>query len=261
MNKSAPFSLTDGLSVIHARLRSGFLTALDFALPPRCPSSGEVVARPGGLAPSAWKAMNFLAGPACAVCALPFETAVPEDTRCGACEANPPSYDALRAALGYDEASKDLILQFKHGDRLDLAPVIAHWLWRASGPLLDQADMLVAVPLHRTRLWKRRYNQAAVLASALSSLSTVPTRANLLSRTRPTPPQGTLSPLARNRNVRGAFQVTDREKAGVEGAHIVLVDDVFTTGATIEECARVLKRCGAARVDAVCAARVLQPRR
>lgn len=261
MLKAPPSSFAYGVGSLASRMRSGFLTALDFALPPRCPTSGAVVARPGGLAPSAWKAMNFLAGPACASCAFPFETVTPEGTLCGACDRNPPSFDRLRAALGYDDASKDLILQFKHGDRLDLAPMIAHWLWRASGPLLDEADFLVAVPLHRTRLWKRQYNQAAVLASALGDLSGVPDKPTLLRRLRPTPPQGALSPIARSRNVKGAFRVSDREAPLVKGAHIVLVDDVFTTGATIEECARVLKHAGANRVDAVCAARVLQARR
>lgn len=245
---------------IRATLGAGLRGVLDLALPPRCPASGVVVARPGGLAPAAWDAIRFLGGPCCHSCGLPFDTPLPEETRCAACDARPPQYDRVRAALAYDDASRSLMLHFKHGDRTDLAPVFARWMGRAGGEILDQADRLVPVPLHRARLWRRRYNQAALLAQELSAVSAVQTDPTLLKRARATPSQGRLSPLARQRNVRGAFLVPDRAKEAVQGRHLVLIDDVFTTGATLDECARVLKRAGAARVDALCLARVLRAR-
>ncbi len=241
-------------------LRTGLRGVLDLALPPRCPSSGVVVARPGGLAPAAWDAIRFLGGPCCHSCGLPFDAPLPEETRCAACDARPPQYDRVRAALAYDEASRSLLLHFKHGDRTDLAPVFARWMARAGAEILDQADRLIPVPLHRARLWRRRYNQAALLARELSVVSGVGTDPTLLRRARATPSQGRLSPLARQRNVRGAFQASASLKGSVKGRHLVLIDDVFTTGATLDECARVLKRAGAAQVDALCLARVLRAR-
>ncbi len=149
------------------------------------------------------------------------------------------------------------ILALKHADRLDLVPGFSQWLERAGRELIASSDMIVPMPLHRFRLWRRRYNQAGELARALSRRSGVPVDTGALIRSRPTPSQGTMpSAKARRRNVLGAFQVPDREK--VAGRHVLLVDDVLTTGATAEAASRALRRAGAAGVQILALARVVR---
>jgi ComF family protein len=158
--------------------------------------------------------------------------------------------------MRYDDSSRQLVLALKHGDRLHLAPTLAQWMRRAGAELLAEADLLVPVPLHWTRLFARRHNQAAVLALAIAKAGGPTVSAGCLIRRRRTPSQGRKSAVARQRNVAGAFAL--RHPATIAGKRIVLVDDVFTTGATVEECARVLKRAGAARVDVLAVARVVK---
>ena len=190
---------------------------------------------------------------------MPFDIDPGGETICGPCHAKAPDFDRARALLRYDDASKSLILGFKHGDRLDRAPAFARWLERTGRPLLVETDMIVPVPLHRWRLWKRRYNQAAILAERLARLCGRPHDPLLLERKRATPSQGEMpSAKARRRNVLGAFRVPPGKTAQVRGRNILLVDDVFTTGATLNACARALKRAGAARVDALTLARVVR---
>lgn len=162
------------------------------------------------------------------------------------------------AVFKYDGVARDLILRFKHADRTDIAPAFARWMLRAARPMIDAADLIVPVPLHRGRLMKRRYNQAALLARQLDKLSVrAPGRfaPNLLVRARKTPPQEGMGRAARKRNVRAAFALTEPD--AVRGRVVVLVDDVMTTGATVGECAKVLRRAGAVAVDVVTVARVV----
>jgi ComF family protein len=180
-------------------------------------------------------------------------------TLCGPCIGNPPRFDRARAALVYDEAAKRLILPFKHADRLDQAPALVRWMTRAGGELLASADLICAIPLHRQRLLARRYNQAAVLALGIAKATGLKAVPDLLQRIRATPSQGGLSATERRANVRGAFIVNLRHLAGLAGKKIVVIDDVYTTGATLEEAARVLKKAGASTVDALAFARVVRP--
>ncbi len=203
--------------------------------------------------------MSFIDGPLCARCGMPFDIDPGGETICGPCHAKAPDFDRARALFRYDDASKALILRFKHGDRLDSAPAFARWLERTGRPLMAEADLIVPVPLHRGRLWKRRYNQAAILAKGLARLSSRPHDPLLLHRSRATPSQGEMpSAKARRRNVQRAFAVPVAKAARLNGQNILLVDDVFTTGATLNACARALKRAGAARVDALTLARVVR---
>ena len=158
--------------------------------------------------------------------------------------------------MRYDEASRRLILAFKHGDRLHLAPAFDGWMRRAGTELLAEADLVVPVPLHWTRLFARRYNQAALLAHAIHAAGGPPVAADWLIRRRRTPSQGKRNAAARERNVRGAFAL--KPGRTVKGRRIVLVDDVFTTGATVGECARVLRRAGAAAVEVLTLARTVR---
>ena len=172
---------------------------------------------------------------------------------CAECARETRSWDRARAVLRYDKNSRHLVLALKHGDRTHLAAAFGRWMHRVGGEVLTGADLLVPVPLHWTRLLQRRYNQAALLAQAISSAGGPPVAVDWLVRRRRTPPQGRLGPVARNRNVRAAFAM--RAGRNVAGRQVVIVDDVMTTGATIEECARVLRRAGARSIGALTLAR------
>jgi ComF family protein len=187
---------------------------------------------------------------------MPFDVPL-DDAQCAACLTHPPAFDRARAILRYDDVSRVPILALKHADRLDLVPGFGQWLERAGRELLASSDLIVPVPLYRTRLWRRRYNQAAELARNLSRRTGLPLDTAALVRSRPTPSQGAMpSAKARRRNVMGAFQVPKRES--VTGRHILLVDDVLTTGATAEAAARALRRAGAAGVQILALARVVR---
>ena len=233
---------------------------LDALYPPLCIGCREHVSEPGSLCPECWRTLHFLDGPVCAACGLPFEIDPGGETLCAGCLTYPPSFDKARAVLRYDDASRKPILALKNMDRLDLAPAFGRWLERAGRELLAQSDLIVPVPLHRFRLWKWRYNQSAELARALSRLGGLPVDPFALRRIRSTPSQGKMpSASARRRNVRGAFAVPEKRRSAVDGKQILLVDDVLTTGATANACAKALKRAGARQVCVLALARVVRP--
>lgn len=231
---------------------------IDALLPPLCLSCGAEVAEPGSLCPACWSSMVFLGDPSCSCCGLPFEIDPGDGVVCGACARQTPRYGRARAVLRYDDASKALILRLKHADRLEGVEAFARWMARAGQALLAEADLLAAVPLHRWRLLARRYNQAALLANAIGRLTKVAVEPGMLVRTRRTPSQGHLGHDARARNVAGAFTVAERLRPRLDGRRVVLVDDVMTSGATVDECARVLLRAGAASVDVLTLGRVMR---
>jgi ComF family protein len=231
-------------------------TALDMLVPPQTIDAGP---RPlaGGFSAGAWTRIRFLDGPVCDGCGIPFD--FDPGARCAACLAKPRAFDAARAACLYDETSRDPILKLKHADRLDLAPMFARWLSRTARGLIDDADAIVPVPLHPLRLLRRRYNQAAEIARPLAAMTGTPYLPDALVRRRPTATQGGKSGSGRRRNVAGAFDVPPGRAKQVAGLRILLIDDVLTTGATAEGCARALKAAGAARVDLAVVARVQDP--
>lgn len=234
-------------------MQAAWRVALDMLFPPQALDGGP---RPlaSGFSADAWSRIRFLDGPVCDGCGTPFEFDPGE--RCAACLARPRAFDAARAACLYDETSRNPILQLKHADRLDLAPLFARWLSRSARELIDQADAIAPVPLHPLRLLRRRYNQAAEIARPLAAMSGTPYLADALVRRRATATQGGKSGSGRKRNVAGAFDVPPARRKQVEGLRILLIDDVLTTGATAEGCARALKAAGAARVDLAVVARV-----
>ncbi len=233
---------------------------LDVFFPPLCMSCRKRVSEPHALCAACWPTISFIEGACCLKCGTAFETDPGGETVCGACHAKPHDFDRARALFKYDDASKGLILGLKHGDRLDHLPGLARWLARTGDDLLRSADIIVPVPLHRWRLWKRRYNQAALLADQLSRRSGKPHRPMVLERTRAAPSQGEMpSAKARRRNVLSAFRVQPGMREQVRGKRILLIDDALTTGATVDACARALKRAGAARVDVLTVSRVVRP--
>jgi ComF family protein len=229
---------------------------LNTVLPPRCLKCGATVDASGALCAACWPAVAFLAPPHCAACGLPFEFDLGPQALCGACARERPAFERARAAFRYEDGSKDLILRFKHADRTDSAVAFARWMARAGDALLADADIIAPVPLHWLRLFMRRYNQAALLSSALGQSSGKPAVNDLLVRRRRTPSQGGLGAAARHRNVAGAFAVHARHRQLVADKRVLLVDDVLTTGATVSACASVLLRAGAHAVDVLTLSRV-----
>jgi ComF family protein len=235
------------------------LRALDVLLPPRCLGCGAVVETQGRLCAPCWRGLTFLGPPQCRLCGYPMPHALPDAPLCPACAAEPPAYDRARAALRYDEDSRRLILAFKHADRTDITPALGRWLARAGSELLAEADVIAPVPLHRWRLLRRGYNQAALLANALAPAVSVAVVPDLLQRVRATASQQGLSGRARLENITaGAFRLHPWHRRRVEGRRVVLVDDVLTTGATVAACARVLRRAGASQIDILTLARVVR---
>lgn len=229
---------------------------LDLLLPPRCPVSGEIVDAPGLMAPSIWSKLSFIEAPYCHGCGVPFSFDMGAGAICAPCAAMPPIYTQARSALVYDDASRDLILAFKHGDRLDSVPALVPIMTRAGMALITQADYLVPVPLYRWRLLRRRYNQALLLAYGIGKAAQKSVLPDSLYRVRSTPVQGHMKVDARARNVKNAFAVREKDKAKVTGKNILLIDDVYTTGATVGECAKALLKAGAAQVNVLTLARV-----
>ncbi len=200
--------------------------------------------------------MHFIVPPFCACCGLPFPHDFGAATLCVRCLADPPPFSAARAAVTYDDHSKPLVLKFKHGDQLYLAPSFARWMLRAAAEWDDEPAFLVPVPLHWARLMARRYNQAALLARAIGKLSPHPLALDALVRKRKTPSQGAMNREQRLKNVTGAFAVKKSWKEKLRGQRVILLDDVLTTGATALACAATLRRAGVADVRVLTLMRV-----
>jgi ComF family protein len=244
-----------------ARIRGGLRTALrlllDFALPPLCPSCRAPLGDGLGLCAACWSRLSLIEPPYCARLGIPFVYDPGAGLLSMEAIANPPAYDRARAAVRYDDVAGSLVHQFKYGDRLDLAPMLGRWMARAGRELLADAHALIPVPLHWRRLWARRFNQSAALAGAISALCGVPVVHGGLKRVRATPQQVGLSKTERADNVQGVFRVPGENKPEIVGRRLVLVDDVLTSGATVDACARALLRAGAAHVDVLVFARVV----
>ncbi|MBY9066393.1 ComF family protein [Hyphomonas sp. WL0036] len=232
--------------------------ARDFLWPPRSLISGDRGEGAGPLKPEEFQKIRFLTDPVCNWCGVPLDYDIGPEAECPACIARPPRWDRARAAFVYDEVSRRPVLDLKRAGRRDGLEILAGWMARSGSQLLEEADLIVPVPLHYTRLIKRGFNQSAWLAQAVGKGTGRRVCVDALKRTRRTPSQAGLSNRARRRNVTGAFDVRASRHKLVEGKRILLIDDVLTTGATLNACVRALKRAGARQIDVLVLARVVR---
>ena len=246
----------DRLRRLASPFRAIFGRALDVALPTLCPACREPVGG-SGLCASCWSKLSLIAPPYCPRLGIPFAFDPGPGVLSMQAIADPPAYHRARAAARYDDVARALVHALKYGDRLDLAPAMGRWMARAGHELLSDADALVPVPLHWRRLWARRFNQSALLAKTISGETGVAVADMVLRRFKATAQQVGLSQAERARNVQGAFRVPEECRAAVAGRRLVLIDDVLTSGATSDACARALLRAGAQSVDLLVFARVV----
>jgi ComF family protein len=233
--------------------------ALDIVFPPACISCRQAIEVHGALCPTCWSQVRFVERPFCDRLGTPFAADLgAEGLLSPEAIAHPPVYTRARAVARFEDGPvRHIIHALKYGDRLELALPLGRQMARAGHELLAEADFLVPIPLHRGRLFWRRFNQANALAEVISKAAKVPLDPFLLKRTRATPSQVGLTRVQRAENMHGAFEVPEAEKIKIEGRALLLIDDVLTSGATLNAAARVLLRAGAARVDALVFARVV----
>jgi len=229
---------------------------LDALLPPLCLSCDQPVATAGSFCALCWQQIKFVTAPCCPRCGIPYELAS-GDLLCPTCLTDPPPFSMARSAVAYDAASRPLVLGFKHADQTHLAGALARMMAQSGQDLLVAGALLAPVPLHRRRLFRRCYNQSALLARVIAKRHGLRCVPDLLVRRRHTPPQARLKAAARHRNVRDAFALNPRRAVLAAGQTIILVDDVMTTGATVEACCRALQAAGAADVRVLTFARAL----
>jgi len=239
---------------IAGALKGASRILLDFALPARCGGCGTIVDEVDSFCIECWRQIEWLGIGGCIVCGLPLQS-TDADT-CAACLAKPPRLARMRSAVAYDDITRAIAIRLKHGRKVALARTMARYM----APLIaapKDDTILIPVPLHRGRLWRRGFNQSAIVARELSRRLNVPLSIDALKRVKSTPPLKGLNMLQRRRTVSGVFRANP--KAKLQGRTVILVDDVLTTGSTADACARALKRAGAARVELVSWARVIRP--
>ncbi len=229
---------------------------IDLLFPPRCPLCGAGLSAQSGLCSACWSELVIPGEPCCSRCQRPFSDGIADGAICAPCLAEPPRHDGIAAGTLYNDPSRRLVLAFKHGKRIALAPMMAR-LIIGKLPFVDQDWLVVPVPLHRWRLWRRGFNQAAVLGGEVARFRGARVAVDALMRRKATPVLGGLGRKARARVLAGAISVNPRRAFGLKGAKVLLVDDVLTSGATTDACVRALKRAGAQTVVIACFARVL----
>jgi predicted amidophosphoribosyltransferase len=225
---------------------------LDALFPPACPACRGDTASPQTLCSACWAETHFLTGKGCIACGrdIPSLGNPAADVLCDTCQAHPPAWDRGAAVFAYEGAGRRLVLALKHGDRLDMLPMLAGWMLRVGRGLVGEADLVAPVPMHWTRRLRRRYNQSAELARALCRAGgcAAAFAPGLLRRTRRTASQDGRDRAGRAENIRGGIGLAG-DGGALAGRRVLLVDDVLTTGATLNETARICREAGAAGVD------------
>lgn len=232
-------------------------SGLDFILPPRCPGCGLIVDGDHRFCVDCWQKLEFLGSPACMRCAIPLPHDLGAEAMCGACHADPPAFDRAAAAVAYGEVARTVALRLKYSGRPGVARMMAGQMARLVGDVPTDA-LIVPVPLHRWRLWSRGYNQALLIARGIADQAGLDCAPDWLIRTKATPVLRGLGRKERAKAVAGVFAVSAIGRRGVKGRAVLLIDDVYTSGATANACAKVLRRAGASEVRLLCWARVLR---
>lgn len=245
-----------GWNVTAMMARRAAQRALDFILPPVCPACEAPLADQRGICMRCWSQLNFIERPYCERLGVPLSFDLGPGALSAGAIAEPPVFDRARAVCLHGDISRVLVHGLKYRDRMELAPVMGEWMARAGRELLAETDLIVPVPLHRRRLWQRRFNQSAELARAVGRVSATPVVSDALLRIRPTRRQVGLNAGERARNVRAAFRINPEHAAMLSGRKVLLVDDVYTTGATVEACTRALRRARVTSIDVLTFARV-----
>ena len=250
------------VELVAANVQQAGRDLLDLILPPQCACCDAPVESQGQICGACFARLSFITEPMCRRCGVPFAAVAQggPDQICQACRQMAPVFDAARAALRYDDHARPLILPLKHADRVHLAMVLAPHMARAGVELLQRCDILVPVPLHRRRLFKRRYNQAALLARAIGRITSRPVLVDGMARIRATEALGNLPGTERSLAVADAFAIRPRHRMRIASRRVLLIDDVMTSGATANGCAKALLEAGADGVDVLLAARVPDPR-
>jgi ComF family protein len=243
------------LTALPALASAAVKTAMDSLFPPRCFSCHDLTEKTSGLCANCWNGITFISTPFCTRCGSPFPYNIGSSLECMPCMASPPPYDMARAVFAYDEGSRKLITGYKYQDRTQATPMFTSWLIRVGAELLAQTDIILPVPLHRWRLLQRRYNQSALLARNLSQASGKIMLPSALIRTRNTPQQAGLNRAQRLLNVKDAFNVPPAYRTQIKDKKILLLDDVLTTGATLNSCTQALLEAGVKAVYVLTLAR------
>lgn len=263
MEKNKSISPLPGFGINRAK------QLLDIMLPPTCPGCRAIVGSPGGLCPDCWEKVTFISGPGCSVCGRPFEYSPSQKgdgagVICGSCAREAPPFSRARAAFLYDDASRKMVLSFKHADKVEWAGLFSTMLERVGGDLIADCNLIVPVPLTRAKLFSRRYNQSGEIARTLSKRAGKTFAPGLLTRVGLSkgkkPTQGGLSRRGRYENVRGVFKVPNTASSKLAQCSVLLIDDVFTTGATVTSATRALLAAGAKNVDVLTLAMVPGPK-
>lgn len=245
------------LGLVKAGVKASMANLAQLLFPSICVGCNCLVSQTGTVCAQCWNSLRFIEKPYCPVMGLPFEYDLGKRFLCAEAIANPPPFRRLRSAVAHGGAAQRMSVLLKYYDRTDLAPWMARWMYRAGIELIGDVDIVVPIPLHPRRLWARRYNQSAELARYFARLTAKPYHPELIIRKRRTMQQTGLGTKERQRNVDGAFKVPDKYRILIQGRNILLIDDVYTTGATVKSATRTLMHCGAAHVDVLTFSRVL----